>query len=140
MKPIFVVLYLLTAGSGTDNSNIVAFGIIHSSIKYQSTINLSDLFHTKKFSTLQDKINILAYLGYCVSFLILTFTLLITLYRYSKYLRRMFTAKSPVESIDPPIIRCLNQIITNTMEQSVIFSCLFTYWIHFIAGKIHFLT
>lgn len=47
----------------------------------------------------------------------------------------MVSAKNPVTDIDPPFIKCLNQVISNTLEQALIFSSFFLYWLNFVASN-----
>ena len=51
---------------------------------------------------------------------------------------RIFTKKSnPVTEEDPETIKVLNKIITNTIEQSIIFLGLYVYFLFEKAGKIN---
>jgi hypothetical protein len=47
----------------------------------------------------------------------------------------MVTAKNPVNDQDPIFVKCLNHLISNTIEQSLVFGCLFAYWLNFVASK-----
>lgn len=51
---------------------------------------------------------------------------------------RIFTGKSsPATQEDPTVIKIINRIIANSIEQSIIFVGLYTYFLFDKSGKVH---
>lgn len=46
---------------------------------------------------------------------------------------RIFSGRSPVDSADHALVKCLNQLLSNTLEQSLIFGSFYAYWLHFVS-------
>ena len=57
---------------------------------------------------------------------VLTIVILIIFYR-------ILSGKSPVDNADPPLVKCLNQLLSNTLEQSLIFGSFYAYWLNNVA-------
>lgn len=85
---------------------------------FTSKLNLA-VFKQKDIPTFDDKVKIVKTLGLWVSIFLFGLTsIVMTL--------RIVTGKSsPAEKNDPPLISTLNRIITNTIEQTVIFAGLY---------------
>lgn len=112
---------------------VAALGIIHLSVKNNKALDLQRLFRTTQIKTLEDKINVFVMWGFYLGVYVLTLVQLIIFYRSVPQLLRILSGKSPIDNADPPLVKCLNQLLSNTLEQAFIFGSFYAYWLHFVS-------